>query len=98
MVIGVIKGLALGLFLVLLLGLQGGLLVVVRHFILRIWLWRTRVFPWNALRFLDNARACRILLRQAGGGYSFRHRLLLDYFADLDMVTPLAQAPVQTKV
>ncbi len=97
MVIGVINGLALGLFGVLLLGLQRGLLAVVKHFILRIWLWRTRVFPLNAPRFLDDARA-RILLRRIGGGYSFTHRLLLDHFADLDMVTPLAQVPGQTKV
>lgn len=104
MIIGPINGLALGLFGTLLSGLQGGLLVVVRHFVLRIWLWRTEVFPWNAPRFLDDARA-RILLRRIGGGYSFTHRLLLDYFADLNMVTPLAQvpaqinsAPVQTKV
>ena len=93
MTIGAINGLALGLFGVLFLGLQGGLLVVVRHFVLRIWLWQTRVFPWNAPRFLDDARA-RILLRRIGGGYSFTHRLLLDHFADLNMVTPLAQVPV----
>jgi DNA polymerase III delta prime subunit len=98
MAIGVIKGLALGLFGLLFLGLNSGLLVVVRHFILRIWLWRAQVFPWNALGFLDDARTRRLLLRQTGGGYSFVHRLLMDYFADLDTRVPSAAVPVQTKV
>lgn len=95
MTIGAINGLTLGLFGALLLGLQGGLLVVVRHFVLRIWLWRAGVFPWNAPQFLDDARD-RILLQRIGGGYSFTHRLLLDYFADLDAQIPLAQGAAQT--
>jgi hypothetical protein len=33
--------------------------------------------------FLDYA-AERILLRKAGGGYIFVHRLLLEYFASLE--------------
>ena len=74
---------------------QGGLLVVVRHFVLRFWLWRAGVFPWNAPQFLDDARA-RVLLQRIGGGYSFTHRLLLDYFADLDAQIPLARRAAQT--
>ncbi len=39
--------------------------------------------PWNLVQFLDEATDC-ILLRRVGGGYSFVHRLILDYFASLD--------------
>jgi hypothetical protein len=62
-------------------GLSGGLLAVMQHSLLRCWLWRT--FPLRAVPFLEDA-TMRILLRRVGGGYSFAHRLLLDYFADLD--------------
>jgi DNA polymerase III delta prime subunit len=71
-----------------LLAVSGGLLVcavsgglaVVRHAVLRLLLWRTHTFPWQAAPFLEDATS-RILLRRVGGGYSFMHRLLLDYFA-----------------
>jgi len=33
--------------------------------------------------FLDDATV-RVLLRRVGGGYSFNHRLLMDYLADRD--------------
>lgn len=92
MAIGIINGLALGLFGVLFWGLQSGLFAAMRHFILRFWLWRSGMFPWNAPRFLDDARS-RILLRRIGAGYNFTHSLLQDYFVDLDVVTPLAQTP-----
>ncbi len=36
--------------------------------------------PLRYVRFLDES-AARILLRRVGGGYSFVHRLLLDWFA-----------------
>jgi len=71
-----------------LLAVSGGLLVwvsygglaILRHAVLRLLLRRTRTFPWKAAPFLEDATA-RILLRRVGGGYSFMHRLLLDYFA-----------------
>jgi hypothetical protein len=53
------------------------------HFVLRWFLWRAGSIPWNYARFLDYA-ASRILLRKIGGGYVFIHRLLLEYFAELD--------------
>ena len=46
-------------------------------------LWRNGSLPWDCVSFLDYA-AERILLRKVGGGYIFLHRLLLDYFADLE--------------
>jgi len=82
-IFGLFEGLFDGLFFGLLAGLYFGLGAFIQHYVLRFWLWRADVFPWNAVRFLDDATA-RILLRRLGGGYSFAHRLLLDYFADLD--------------
>jgi GTPase SAR1 family protein len=96
---GLLAGLVFGLpdwtLAWLLLGLLGGLLgglifglgAVLQHYLLRFWLWRSRLFPLKAVPFLEDATA-RILLRRVGGGYSFTHRLLLDYFADLQTTTP----------
>ncbi len=61
--------------------ITGGL-AVWRHYLIRILLRRVHTFPLNASQFLDDATT-RILLRRIGGGYSFVHRLLLDYLADL---------------
>ncbi|HLZ63962.1 MAG TPA: hypothetical protein VKR06_44095, partial [Ktedonosporobacter sp.] len=87
---GLHSGLSLGLSHAWLFAVSGGLLVgttlcgglsVLRHYILRFILWHIHVFPWKAHLFLEDARD-RILLRSTDGGYSFTHRLLLDYFAD----------------
>ncbi len=56
---------------------------VLRHIALRWLLHRRQIFPWHAQAFLNDATA-RILLRRVGGGYSFIHRLLLEYFTTLD--------------
>jgi hypothetical protein len=60
---------------------RGGLAVLC-HYVIRLRLARSHTFPWHATQFLEEATA-RILLRRVGGGYSFPHRLFLDYFADL---------------
>lgn len=83
-----------------LLAVSGGLLVwtmmgglaVLRHSVLRLLLWRLHTFPWQAARFLEDARA-RILVQRVGGGYRFIHRLLLDYFADLQTGTSAPSPP-----
>lgn len=77
-----IGGLVFGLFGGLGSSLFSGLGAAIQHYILRFWLWRTCLLPWKAQRLLDDAVTC-ILLRRVGGGYSFVHRLLLDYLADL---------------
>jgi transcriptional regulator with XRE-family HTH domain len=56
--------------------------VVLEHYILRWYLWRSGVVPLTLVQFLDDATH-HILLRKIGGGYIFIHRLLLEYFADL---------------
>lgn len=62
-------------------GLLNGGMTVVRHYILRIFLWCNGVIPWNYTQFLD-AAVEYALLRKVGGGYIFLHQLLLDYFAN----------------
>lgn len=84
-VIGLLFGLLFGMYFGLPADLDGPLLLAGSGspFLLRFWLWRSHLFPWRRVSFLKDATA-RILLRQVGDGYSFTHRLLLDYFADLD--------------
>jgi hypothetical protein len=76
-------GLLLGISGALLIFLLTGGLAVLRHFSIRLLLWRSHTFPWPAPQFLDDSCA-RFLLRRVGGGYSFTHRLLLDHFADME--------------
>ncbi|MBA2679209.1 MAG: hypothetical protein H0U76_12525 [Ktedonobacteraceae bacterium] len=77
------EGLFFGLPFGMIIGLIAGLHAVIQHFLLRFWLWRSGSFPFEAGTFLEDARA-RHLLQRVGGSYRFVHRLLLDYFADLD--------------
>jgi hypothetical protein len=66
--------------MVVMWALSGGL-TVLRHYVIRWLLARHRTFPFHAQAFLDDATT-RILLRRVGGGYSFIHRRLQDYFSD----------------
>jgi len=86
---GLRTGLITGLSAGLLAGLLNGGLACLRYSVIRLLLWRSRVIPWNYPRFLDYA-AEHILLRKVGGGYIFLHRLLLDYFANLENGTSSA--------
>jgi serine/threonine protein kinase/DNA polymerase III delta prime subunit len=76
--VGPIIGLSVGL----LAGLFHGGLACLRHYTLRVLLWRSGVLPWDYSHFLE-AVTERILLRKVGGGYIFVHRLLLDYLSTL---------------
>jgi len=80
-----------GLRFGLLFGLPSGLLfggsTFIRHFILRLCLWRSGVMPWHYVRFLEEAKD-RILLRPVGGGYRFIHPLFQQYFASLNITPP----------
>lgn len=55
---------------------------LLNHFMLRIILWHSGRAPYSYPRFLDYATRL-VFLHKVGGGYIFRHRLLLEYFADL---------------
>ncbi len=77
------------LLLLALVGLIAGMVVmwalsggptVLRHYVIRWLLARQQIFPFHAQVFLEDATS-RILLRRVGGGYSFIHGRLQDYFA-----------------
>ena len=76
---GLLLGLFSGVFLWLLLGGD----VSIKQTILRVLLWRIGALPFNLSHFLDGAVKL-LLLQRAGGGYTFVHHLLLEYFAGLD--------------
>ncbi len=84
---GLLVGVGLALFSGLLYSRSHGLGAALQHYILRVCLWQSHSFPFNAVPFLEDAKT-RILLQRDGGGYSFTHRLLLEYFADLDTTSP----------
>jgi hypothetical protein len=102
--LGLWDGLSIELRVVWLFFISSSLLVwavsggwsVLRHYTIRYLLRRTHTFPWKVQPFLDDATA-RILLRRVGGGYSFTHRLLLDYFADMHIkASTIPQQPTQS--
>jgi hypothetical protein len=87
LIFGWAVGLLYGLLNALVAGLSFGLLAglgnALQYYLVRFWLTHGGFFPKKAVHFLEDATA-RILLKRVGGGYQFTHRLLLDYFADLD--------------
>ncbi|GAC1357645.1 MAG: hypothetical protein NVSMB38_40230 [Ktedonobacteraceae bacterium] len=91
-----LDGLRFGLLLGLPFGLIFGGGTFIRHFILRLCLWRAKFIPWNYTRFLDYA-ANRILLYKVGGGYMFVHPLLRDYFASLGSASASYETPEQVQ-
>ena len=65
-------------------GLLGGGSACLRHFSLRLILYRIGYIPWNYARFLDYATE-RLFLQKVGGGYIFIHRMLLEHFAQMEI-------------
>lgn len=78
--VGFTVALVVGICTGIIVGLLSGGYASIQHYTLRWLLWRSGVIPWNYTRFLDYAHK-RILLQKIGGGYTFVHNLLLDYFA-----------------
>lgn len=67
----------------ILVGLMGGFIPVIQHYCLRWILVRQRLLPRKLIPFLDYATEL-IFLRRVGGSYIFVHRLLMEYFAEMD--------------
>ncbi|MCD4687140.1 MAG: TIR domain-containing protein [Anaerolineae bacterium] len=84
---GPIGGLIIGLIVALVFGLAAGLdygsRAVIRHLILRRMFYRNGDAPLNYAEFLQYTSS-RHLTRQVGGGFIFRHRMLMEHFADSD--------------
>lgn len=89
--IGIQQSLHVDFYLLLKFGLISGILAgllvgglgCLQHAILRFILWQTGALPLKLAEFLESA-ADSALLHRVGGGYIFFHRLLLEYFADLN--------------
>ena len=100
LVSGLVGGLVGGLVSGLVSGLVGGLIAggraCLKHLALRLLLVRSGLIPWNYVKFLDYA-AERILLRKIGGGYTFIHRMLLEYFATRYDGSSVEAAPEEGK-
>jgi eukaryotic-like serine/threonine-protein kinase len=92
--IGLSGGLVFGLVFGLAVGLQNGGSACLKHYVLRILLWRNNYAPLNYIRFLDYA-AERVFLRKVGGSYIFTHRLLMEYFATLEPIEQAGQAKAE---
>jgi len=63
-------------------GLNRGGAAVVKHYAIRLVLWLTGATPFGFIPFLEHCTKL-ILLKKIGGGYTFIHRTLLEYFAAL---------------
>jgi eukaryotic-like serine/threonine-protein kinase len=85
-----------GLIVALIVGLNRGGSAAIKHYVLRLILWVNGYTPFNFVKFLDYS-ARLILLKKIGGGYIFTHRMLLEYFADLD-VQPKKRRKEKTSV
>jgi hypothetical protein len=79
LIFGSVGGLVLGLAFNLMSG-RTGIAAFLQHFVLRFFLWRLGLLPWDLVAFLDEATT-RLLLRKVGGSYIFVHRLLRDVLA-----------------
>jgi hypothetical protein len=88
---GIRDGLVLGLAV----GLVVGGLACLQHLVLRGLLTCFGFAPLNYVRFLDEAVEL-LLLRRAGSGYIFNHRLLRDYFAD-SAFSPVEETAVRRR-
>ena len=62
-------------------GLERGGYFLLRHYMVRVWVWAARHGPWHYTNFLDVATE-RLLLRRVGGGYIFVHRKLMEHLAN----------------
>ncbi|MHC5761891.1 hypothetical protein [Nostoc sp.] len=81
-----ILSLVSGLFAGLLMGIISGT-PVIKHFTLRLILFRNGYIPWNYARFLDYCTD-RLFLQRVGGRYRFIHKLLQDHFAQREFRKP----------
>lgn len=80
--LGAVMGAALGAgLLVVMMG--GGLGEAMKHYLLRLFLWREGHLPLRLVPWLEGGRSC-LLLRRHGGAYLFWHTTLQDHFASLD--------------
>jgi len=96
-------GVFLGLLLGIMLGLENGGFVVIKHLALRLILICLKKTPRNFQLFLEHATN-QIFLYRVGSGYIFIHRMLMEHFAAMvanktgDDVTDNAPAMVYNRL
>ncbi len=79
-IVGIGGWLSGGLYFGLVFGQEYGGAVVIRHAAIRRILWHSGDAPLNYAKFLKYTTE-HGLTRQVGGGFVFRHRLLMEHFA-----------------
>ena len=57
---------------------------LIQYFSLRLFIYKSRIGPWNYSRFLDFCTDS-LILQRVGGRYQFMHRFLRDYFASVNI-------------
>ncbi|WP_277926212.1 MULTISPECIES: NACHT domain-containing protein [Nostoc] len=72
-----------GLLLGLLVAIPRSGTPVIKHFTLRLILYRNGCIPWNYAQFLDYCTE-RLFLQRVGGRYRFIHKLLQDHIAQME--------------
>lgn len=74
-----------------------GGIAVLKHYFLRLLLWRSGTFPRDITAFLDWA-TLRVLLQRVGGGWRFIHRSLQEHFAEryLEAHPEIKRSPLTT--
>ncbi|MEM6251328.1 MAG: NACHT domain-containing protein [Cyanobacteria bacterium P01_D01_bin.156] len=78
--VSIFIGTSLGLLTLFIFGGQA----FSKYFLLRVFLYHKGLVPWHYSDFLDYASE-RIILQKVGGGYIFIHRMLLEYFTEIEM-------------
>lgn len=83
MLIWLLPALVVGLSTGVLFAFRYGGYDVIKHYVLRLILYRKGYTPKDYVSVLNYA-ASLVLLQKVGGGYIFIHRLLLEHFAAMD--------------
>lgn len=76
-------GLLAGMTIGMLRGLLDGGDACIQHGVLRVLLWYRDYAPFLYVQFLEHAKNI-LFLQRVGGGYVFRHQLLMEHFAGMD--------------
>lgn len=81
-----VSGIIVGLACSLIFGLIFGGFLVIQYLSLRLQLATKNFLPWKLHPFLEDM-ANRVILRKFAHGYSFYHRVILEYFVSLSEET-----------
>ena len=85
---GMMGGTAWGRIVGMMGGIIGGMtcggITCIQHLSLRLILYKNRTIPWNYARFLNYCTEL-LFLQCVGGRYRFIHKLLQDYFTEMEL-------------